>query len=134
MSLPLIAPVLSFFGTKLGKYAAVGLGVLILVAVIWWQIDRYGDSRYQQGVDEVRAEIDAANRRYEAEKARADGLAAERRTVDAVAVNELERDLIDEIRQAPDGTPDAASLRLNCERLRRQHGSRSAELPAACRT
>jgi hypothetical protein len=127
-----MSAILAFFGSKLGKYAAVALGVLILVAVIWWQIDRYGDSRYQQGIDEMRAAIEEANRRFEQQKARADGLAAERRLQDTMSINRQEEELRDAIASTPDTVPDAVRQRLACERLRRVNSESAARIPA-CR-
>lgn len=82
------------------------------------------------GAQRAALALEKANNEALQQKARADEIAAEQRVTDLVAVNQREQELIDAIQQVPDSVPDAASVRLGCERLRR--ASPGAPLPPAC--
>lgn len=117
---------MTFLDPLFGNWRAILLclaGSVLLIAAAY--IKGRSDGRAA-----VQLQLERANTAYLREKGRADDLAAERRLTDTIAVNQRERELIDAVRQAPDGTPDAASIALGCERLRRQNPG--AALPPAC--
>ena len=59
--------------------------------------------------------------------------AAVERQEDTAEVAEMEKELIDAIKDVPDEKPDAVRVALGCKRLRAQ-GYREADLPAPCRS
>ncbi len=51
-------PIPPWMLTPLFKYGAIAVGALIVVGIVWWQIDSYGDDREKAGRDAVQAEWD----------------------------------------------------------------------------
>ena len=108
---------------------AVGI---VLGALICYPFAR--SSGKEEGRQEIRLEVEKANRLYLEQKARADALAAEQRIADQISVNRQEEALRDAIRNTPDSAPDAVRIRLGCERLLRAAGGNPSGLPAICRS
>lgn len=93
----------------------IGVSIGILIALVgawklfWWQYDR---SVIQEHDAAVTAETLATDSAAKIE-------AAERRATDTATIAAEEKERNDEIQKATDSGPSAASIRLNCERLRR---------------
>jgi hypothetical protein len=92
------------------------------------------DSGKDAGRKEIQLQVETANRQFLEQKARADELAARQRVIDQNAVNRQVEVLLNAIRDIPDSTPSAISIRLGCERLLRAAGGNPAAVPAVCRS
>lgn len=57
--------------------------------------------------------------------------ASEERVIDALAVDDLEEDLLDAISEIPDTVPSLVRVSAGCERLRAQ-GTAEPDIPAVC--
>jgi hypothetical protein len=116
---------LAFFRTKLGIGLLIGLAVLAVAFTI-----------YRKGVNAERARQDAAAAQAVAKAERRNAVAREkaevRRQEDSQRITEQEKGYVDVIRNGQVGAPDAARVRLGCERLRRA-GTPADRLPEPCR-
>lgn len=75
----------------------IALGVVVLVVgLIWWRVDAYGDNRFEQGVTET----DAAWKKASDELMREAGKSATKADDRAVAALEEHKEQIDEDRKA----------------------------------
>jgi hypothetical protein len=63
----------------------------------------------------------------------ANARAADQRSIDTIALAQHEKEAHDAIHSVPDAAPAAPTVRLGCQRLRRQ-GTPDAKLPAVCRS
>jgi len=59
--------------------------------------------------------------------------AADQRSIDSINITKQEQEAHNAIHSVPDAAPAAPTVRLGCQRLRRQ-GTPDAKLPAVCRS
>lgn len=105
---------------KAGAWVILALAIIIALAVTKCTYDRDLIERHDAAVTDKTLRTDT--------KAKEE--ASERRSEDAISIGEAKKGRDDAIRKAPEGRPDDARNRLNCERLRRQ-GTDTSGL-AAC--
>lgn len=88
----------------------IAVGVLLLViALIWWRVDAYGDKRFQEGVTET----DAAWKKASDELMREAGKSATKADDRAVAALEEHKEQIDEDRAAVEKAKEEGSSPLD---------------------
>lgn len=126
--------ILAFFSTRLGKYAAVALGVLILIGVIWWQITAYGARQYEAGqTDEKRWQAEQSARLARELQNRANSAtdARNRSVANADADIRRNREELDrETANLPDESPSARRRARICRELREDARRRGVAAPA----
>ncbi|PTQ13718.1 hypothetical protein CLG96_00080 [Sphingomonas oleivorans] len=128
----MIAAALAFFRTS-PRPALVGLALaaVLICGILWIRHIIAMEAERDRLAMQVReqASIIAILRKDAAAREQA----AIERQADTARIEAIKDEVIDEIHKAPDASPSAARLRLNCQRLRRA-GRHEADLPAGCRS
>lgn len=122
--MPPLAAIKAFLG-KRGKLILIALAAALLCFTLGYC---KGQS---SATDKYRTALAEANTAaLETDKAASDAAAAAR-VDDALAVDTMQEELSDAIKDTPDTAPDAVRVELGCQRLRAQ-GTDTAAIPA-CR-
>lgn len=91
------------------RYAALAVALVALLGVAKCSYDRGVIEDHDAAVTAKTVQVDG----------KAKERAAEERGEDKAQIDQAEKERSDAIKKAPDSGPSAASIRLNCERLRR---------------